>query len=217
MDLSEKENIINEYHANEMYKLKQICKPLIYKKSVPGMYHDDLYAVASDTLLESLESYDDSRGCSFKTYLTGNIYRAFYDWTRDSNRGVRCNLLINKNGKIAKDENGHPIIISNVSLDAKIENDVDWCERVASDFNIDNEAFIEKPEWRQEIREYLEGLSPLQRKIICMVAESYTPEEICNDLHITMKHYKNSLQRISADEKIKPLKSLVGRKRQCAY
>ena len=77
------DKIIDEYCRNELHKLKKICDPIIYRKGVPTMYHDDLYSLAMDTLMDSVKRYDDSKVCKFETFLIGNIKRTFYDWTRE--------------------------------------------------------------------------------------------------------------------------------------
>jgi len=68
-----------------------------------------------------------------------------------------------------------------------------------------------KVEWRKEITDYLNSLSPLQRKIAFLLSDNNTPSEICEELHITIRHFENSMKRILADERIKPLRSLVER------
>lgn len=208
--------IIEEFHENEMRRLKRICDPLIRRKGVAEMYRDDLYDVASDTLLESVISFKPDRHCSFFTYLTGNINRAFYDWTRDNTtRLCRSNIQTDEKGQIMRDEDGNVIKIHNISLDAPTEDGVDIREKVASDFDIEDEVIgivgdgnIQE-EWHREVIEYLEMLSPMQRKIIILLAENKDKDEICEELHITANHFKNSIKKIMADEKIKPLRTLA--------
>lgn len=216
----EQKQILKEYCENGGRKLDKICKGLIYKKDVPLYLRDDLYSLAQWTFLETLRSYDGTRDSQFSTYLINGIWKAFYDWTRDGMRGKRCNLQRDENGRILRDEHEHPIIIQNISLDAKLEDDVDWSEKVASDFNVEDEVTkemclsSEEEEWHDEVKEYLNGLSPLQRKIIYMLSHDYIQTEICEELHITVNHYNNSLKRIMASERIRPLRVLVERKRR---
>lgn len=217
----EQKQILMEYCEEDGgRKLDKICKRLIYKKDVPLYLEDDLYSLAQWTFLESLETYDGTRDSKFSTYLINSIWKAFYDWTRDGMRGKRCNLKTDSKGRILRDEHEHPIIIQNISLDAKIEDDVEWSEKIASDFNVEDEVAKEMylssddEEWHDEVKEYLNCLSPLQRKIIYMLSHGYVQRDICKELHITDNHYNNSLKRIMADERIKPLKVLVERERR---
>lgn len=102
-----------------------------------------------------------------------------------------------------------------VSIDAPIGEDDGSTLRdvIAGDFTIEKEVFEKKKreEWRKEVEEYLNNLSPLQRKIAFLLSDNSTPDEICEELHITVKHFKNSMKRILADERIKPLRPLVER------
>lgn len=216
---SKQKEILSEYCGNGGRKLDQICKRLVHKKNVPLYLEDDLYSLAQWTFLESLQTFDDSKDNKFSTYLINSIWKAFYDWTRDNMRGKRCNLLRDKNGKIVLQdkngnivkENGDVTIIPNISLDAKIEDDVDWCEKVASDFNIEKETDLssDNDEWHEEVKEFLNGLSPLQQKVILMISNDFDKEEICELLHITTDHYNNSLKRIMSSERIRPLRILI--------
>ena len=43
------------------------------------------------------------------------------------------------------------------------------------------------------------------------MSDNNTPDEICEELHITMKHFENSLKRILSDERIKILRPIVER------
>ena len=83
----------------------------------------------------------------------------------------------------------------------------------AGNNTVESEVFKEekREEWRSEVKEYLDNLSPLQRKIAFLLSDNNTPDEICEELHITMKHFDNSLKRILADERIRPLRALVER------
>ena len=221
----ENEDIYNEYIDDNGRKLDKLCKYLIRRKNMPQMYDDDLYGVAIDVFMESINTYDKNNGYEFHTYLQGNIWRAFYDWTRDNfYRSKRCNLQTDKHGNIMKGEDGKPIIIQNVSLDMKIEDDIEWSEKVESDFNLDNEISEEfglhtdnEEEWHQEVKDYLSSLSPLQKQIIHLLSIKFTPEEICEELHITKKHYNNSFNRMTASDKIKPMEDMIERmNRSCS-
>lgn len=199
--------IVNEYFCDDMKKLRKINDPLIREKKVPKMYYEDLYAVASDTFIESLSCFKVGRGCSFKTFLVGNIERTFYDWTRDSTRLCRCNLQTDRNGKIVKDDNGKVVIIPNISLDSPSEEGIDLCEKVSSGFNTEDEL-LEKIDFcfSDKIEEYLKKLSKLQRKIVIYLSEGYKPTEIKQILHITDKDYKDCMKAIQSYEYTKILR-----------
>lgn len=201
----QKKEIIEYYHKDNMAQLKKICDPIIFRKGVSQMEWDDLYSVASDTLLESLETYDENKGSQFKTYLTGNINRAFYDWTRDRRRSKRCNLLI-ENGKIVKNEDNNPIVIPDIPIDAPTEDGINLSEKIASNFDIeaelDGEIGISSD---SKMEKYLNRLSKKQRKIAVYLSEGYKPSEIREVLHITEKEYADCIKGMQSYEYIKIL------------
>lgn len=84
---------------------------------------------------------------------------------------------------------------------------------IADDFTIERELFERNQtgEWRKEVSEYLDSLSPLQRRIAYLLSDNLTSGEICEALHISPRHFENSMKRILADERIKPLRALVER------
>ena len=102
-----------------------------------------------------------------------------------------------------------------ISIDTPISDDENSTigDMIADEFSVEKELFEKekREEWRREVIEYLDGLSPLQRKIAFLLSDNNTPNEICEELHITIKHFENSMKRILADERIKPLRPLVER------
>lgn len=198
----QKKEIIEYYHKDNMAQLKKICDPIIFRKGVSQMEWDDLYSVASDTLLESLETYDENKGSQFKTYLTGNINRAFYDWTRDRRRSKRCNLLM-ENGKIVKDKDDNPIVIPDIPIDAPTEDGINLSEKIASSFDIEAELDGEIGiRCGGKMEKYLERLSKKQRQIAVYLSEGYKAQEIKELLHITEKEYSDCMMAIKSYENI---------------
>ena len=131
---------INEYLENNMKKLKQVCYFVWGKNNIEQSYHDDLYDDAMEVLVESVIRFNPYGDAKFYTYLTNNIRKSYIEWYRDNFlRAKRNNLELDENGKIKRDENGKPIIISNLSLDAPTEDGINHHERIASDFDIDDE------------------------------------------------------------------------------
>lgn len=170
------------------------------------MYEDDLYSLGRWTFLESLVTYDSSKECKFSTYLEGNIWRAFYDWTRDNTRWKRCNLQTGKDGNLMKDENNNPIIIPDIPIDAPTEDGVDLSERVASNFNIEEELSGEFGYSKDDkIQKYFSKLSKVQKQIVMYLAEGYDSSEIQGLLHIDNKRYLDNMKAIRSYENIKVL------------
>lgn len=211
MNDSQKNIILEEYCSNGMKKLKQICYPKICQiGGISQMDHDDLYSIALDALRDSVERYDHSKDCQFATFLNGNISRKFSTYVRDKNR-------IKKSGIAEYDDNGERLYHQNISLDAKIEDDVDWCEKVASDFNLDDEVEKElcllsdgEDEYSPLMKQYLSKLSKVQIKILGLMKDEYSKEEIVNILHIDSSLYNDSIAAIRTEKNRRCVRSLLG-------
>lgn len=199
----QKLNVVEDYCSNNMKKLKQICDPLILRKGVPQMFYDDLYCVAADVLIESLKSYDESAKTSFKTFLTGNIKRAFYDWTRDSRRGKRCNLERDSRGRIRKDENGNSMVIHDISIDAPTEDGIDIAEKIDSGYRIEDNLEDEMGFSSDDrVEKFMLSLSDLQRDILRMKMSEIPAYEIKKSLAISNSEYNDAIESIKANRLI---------------
>ena len=217
--LTEKQlDIINDYLKNDMKKLKPICYLIWGKKGLPTCYHDDLYDDAMKVLVESVISYN-SKYSSFETFLRNNIKRSYIDWYRDTHlRAKRNNLLLDSKGKIAKDDEGKPIIINNISVDSPVEDGINLCEKVSSDFKIEegiNEfsyTYLDEllEYCSKEMREYSnEILSNLQRKILELIINGYSKEIIMETLHIDSALYLDSIAAITSNKNTRNLRKAM--------
>lgn len=196
----------NYYCSNNMKLLKAVCDPLIAMKG-DDYCRDDLYEIALWTLLESLNTYEPDKNCSFNTYLVGNIKRSYYDWTRDRERQCRCNVQRDKNGQVLRNENGRPLIIPDVSLDAPSETNMDIREQIPSDFDIDREAGFEIGiSCGEKYHEFINTLSDTQKKIAKLIAYGYNSTEIKEDLGISDKKYARCLEDMKSFETLRILK-----------
>lgn len=195
-------NLIHDYTENEMRKLKLICNPIIASKHLPNFLNDDIYSDALNVLLESVVSFDESKGVPFQKYLEGNIGKSSWQWSRDSRRLKRCNVQYGANGKPLKDENGNFVIIPNASLDADNDDGIDLVEKVSSDFNIDDEVNV----LGENITKYMNSLGDIEKKIAEMFMNGYSSKEIKEDLGISSKQYSEYLADMKSYDKKKLLK-----------
>ena len=183
--------IVQKYCEDDLRLLKKVCDPIILLKNVPQWQYDDLYDNAMEVLLESVSTYQHDKDCSFHTYLTGNIKRSFYDWTRDNTRWKRCNLLTDKDGKLVRDEKGDTIVVNNKSLDETNEDGNNIYEKVDSGFDLESEIFKNSNNTYMmgNASKYLKsfGKDSLERKIAELVIQNYSLEEIKEDLKIPDK------------------------------
>ncbi len=199
----EKQQILDEFLSNDMYKLNKICRFLVSKKGAPLMHEDDLYSLGCWVFLESVISYNPSKECKFSTYLEGNIWRAFYDWTRDNTRWKRCNLQTDTDGNLMRDENNNPIIIPDIPIDAPTEDGVNLSERVASDFDIENVVsedigFL----LDDKVEEFLSELPKTAREVILMKMNNIPIEDIKRTLGISNSEYSNCMRVAKTNEKL---------------
>ena len=214
--------ICEEYCKNDLKLLRKSCHKMILKKNLDGNeFYEDLLDEAMFVLIESVLTYDKEKNSRFEGYFKSNLARSFYDWSRDQNRQSRTNYLCNENGivevKDKEDGKTRPVILPNVKLDAPVMTDKDGSElgvhEVVGD-GFDLEEFIcdqergEYDKWHPETKEFLHNLSPLQRKIILMIADRYEREEICEILHISVHTYDNSFKRICRNKNIYLIKNL---------
>ena len=189
------EQILTEYYANNAKKLRGMVDKILIKLRFYEVDNEDFYSLANEIFVDVLNRYDETK--DFDGFLYSSLYKKF------------CTEMTRRNRqKRQADKNA-------LSLEEKVGNDEDGItvgETIADKNTIESEIFKEeKEEWKIEVREYLERLSPLQRQIAFLLSYENTPEEICEELHITMKHFDNSVKRILADERIRPLRKLVER------
>lgn len=182
--------IVNEYCTNNMRKLKQVCYPKIRKMcGDSNADEDDIYSIAMDVLVKSIKIYDKSQG-DFETLLSSNIKKKIYTYIRDTKyRAKRSN--------VQKDKNGNLIYISNVSLDEPTEDGIDLYEKVASDFNVeDNLSEAIGFSNDEKVEKFMQSLSDLQRDILKLRMDEIPIKEIKERLNISNSEYNDAMESI---------------------
>ena len=189
------DRVLNIYYANNAIKLHKMVDKILIKLKFHDVDNEDFYSLANEIFVDVLRRYDNKQ--DFDGFLYSCLMNKFKTEMTRRNRQKR-----------QADRTA-------LSLDEKVGNDEDgitFGDTVADKKTIEGEIFKEeREEWRKEVKEYLKRLSPLQRQIAFLLSYENTPQEICEELHITMKHFENSLKRILADERIRPLRALVER------
>lgn len=182
------EMILEEYCANEMKKLKQICYPLLIKiGGISEKDYDDFYSIALDALADSALRYDETKKCQFNTFLIGNIRRKFNTEIRDRNRAKRI-----------------PAKKLESTSNLVTEDGVELGETIPSKFDT-YETACEYLFEGTKIERYLDKLSYIQRKIVSLLSDGYKAKEIKELLHMDSKQYSNNLAAIQAYENVKIL------------
>lgn len=203
--------LIDDYCDNNMLKLKKISYNAFFRYGIPMYEYDELYDDAMDVLMESVVTFDSTKGANFLTYLTKNIKKSVINWYRDNyQRCKRKNLLTDKNGKIVKvdkdgnvtdDDKGNPIIIPNISFDAPTEEDSDLIEKIASDFSVEDSSEFNFS-GNEKVEEFLESLPTMTRNILKLKMEGVDVETIKQKLDITDSEYSRNMKIIKSNEKL---------------
>lgn len=191
------EEILNTYYADNAKKLHRTVDKILLKfGGLSNKDLDDFYSLANEVFVDVIKRYD------YKQSFDGFLYTCL------SNK-IMSEITKRNREKRKADRMSIPI-------DTPIgdDNSCTIGDIIADDFTVEKELFekYKREEWRKEVKEYLNSLSPLQRKIVLLLSNNDTPTEICEELHITIKHFQNSMKRILSDERIKPLRPLVERK-----
>ncbi len=190
------DQILVTYYSNNAKKLHNVVDKILFKfGGISDKDMDDFYSLANEVFVDVMRRYDNSQTFDGFLYscLLNKIKTEMTRRNREKRKADRMSISIDT--PIGDDEN---TTIGDLIADEK---------------TVERELFEEnkKEEWRKEVNEYLNSLSPLQRKIAFLLSDNNTPSEICEELHITIKHFENSMKRILADERIKPLRLLVER------
>ena len=190
------EQILLTYYSDNARELhKMVDKILKRFGGLSDKDMDDFYSLANEVFVDVMKRYDGLQSFDGFLYscLSNKIMSEFTKRNREKRKADRMSISIDT--PIGDGEN---LTIGDM---------------IADDFTIEKELFEKekREEWRKEVKDYLERLSPLQREIAFLLSDNNTPEEICEELNITLKHFYNSLKRILSDEKIKPLRILVER------
>lgn len=206
------DSITNLYYENNAKKLRNMVDKVLYKLRFRDIDHEDFYSLANEVFIKVIRDYDERQ--DFDGFLYSSLDKKFKTEMTYRTRNKRCL----KREITRTDEDGNLVIekeiIEDIRLDAPIgdkENST-YGDLIEDKSNTIEKKIFEEDErekWHIEVKQYLASLSPLQRKIAFLLSDNYTSEEICEELHITMQHYSNSVERIFADDKIKVLRPLV--------
>lgn len=192
MDEEQKHHILEEYCFNNMAKLRKISYPLfITFGGISEKDHDDFYSKANIELWKATESFDETKGVPFHSYLISCLNRKFMTEMTGLNREKR------KGDRLSS------------SLDAPIGEDdgTTLGEILASDFNLEESA-INKIDLSasKNTQNYLGLLSEKQKEMAELIMDGYKPSEIKDKLGITENQYVSNLKDMKTFEKAMMLK-----------
>lgn len=205
MDLEEIiEKFVNPYYEDNAKKLHMVVNKIFYRKygGITGKDMSEFYSVANDVFTDIVMNrrYDSSEG-DFDGFLYGALALGIIDRIKYQQRDRRCmkELERDEDGNLVLNEKGKPKfrVITEVYLDAPIgEGDLTLGDKLAGDFDIDKEVFVNEEIENSKIEKYLNRLSKRQRKIVELLAASYKAWEIQKMLHITQREYADAMTGI---------------------
>ena len=199
------EETIQWLFANNSKEMKKICNKEIMKfGGISEMDYDDFYSRVGLDISLAKESFDPSRGKSFKEYACGVIKLSVWKEMKYRNCGKR-QIIIKKE---VTDSEGNITIekeyIPTVSIDTPIkeENNMTIGDTLQSDFNIDV-ALSEIPKcgYSDKMETFLNSLSETPRKIAEMVMNGHSVNNIKENLELTDKEYQDCWKMIISYEK----------------
>lgn len=188
-------SIVDSYFSDNARQLYNMVDKILFKLHFADIDKNDFYSLSNEVFMYAVRDYDPSK--SFDGFLYSCLYKKF------------CSEMTRRRREKRKADR------MSISIDTPIGDDENSTigDMIADKFTIEKELFGEWKieEWGKEVIEFLDRLSPLQRKIAFLLSDNNTPDEICEELHITVRHFENSMKRILSDEKIKPLRPLLER------
>lgn len=199
-DDKQKQQIVDDYCADNMRKLKKICGRNIRKVcGDSNLDEDDLYDVAVDVLISVVVRYDETKQCKFETFLKTSIQKKIDTYIRDTKyRYKRSNIF--------KDADGRLVHVPNVSIYKENEDDVNLVEKLDSGYRIEEELLKKNGDLHTEKwKKFLRRLSKKQQKIAIFLSDGYKPLEIREILHITEKEFSDHIAIIKEYENISVL------------
>ncbi len=202
MDVYKVVQLLNSYFENNAQKLHEVVNKIFnsHYGGIVGKDIDEFYGIATDALIEIWEkgTYDPSKG-NFDGYVYRAVKMAIIDEYKKRNRDKRTDKIE------SVDENGNKIKVpvDDIRLDERIneESCLTYKDMLPSDFNIEKEVFGELECLSENVMEFLESLSEVQKKITRLIMKGYAPNDIQKILSITEKQYKDCWSVITSYDK----------------
>ena len=179
------EQILNTYYADNAKKLHRTVDKILLKfGGLSDKDLDDFYSLANEVFVDVMKRYDNSQ--SFDGFLYSCLSNKIKSEMTKRNREKR------KADRMS------------ISIDTPISDDksITIGDTIADDFDVEKEIFGEENQKSTKIERYLDKLSKRQRKVVELLAASYSSGEIQDILHITQKEYTDALLGIHSYDNI---------------
>lgn len=172
------ETIINSYYKDEAKKLHYMVDKILFKLRF-DVDNEDFYSLANEIFVDVLNRYDGKQ--DFDGFLYSCLMNKFKTEMTRRNRYKRQADRMS------------------VSIDTPIEDKENSTigDLLTSKDTIEKTFFEEKEEtYSDEMKQYLNRLSPLQRAVLHLISIGYTTSEIIGELHINQKMYEDCYNAI---------------------
>ncbi|MBQ4523453.1 MAG: DUF262 domain-containing protein [Lachnospiraceae bacterium] len=183
--------------------MKKICnKEMMKFGGLSEMDYDDFYSRVGLDVSLARESFDPTRGKTFKEYVCGVIKLSVWKEMKHRNCGKR-QVIVEKE---ITDSKGNIIIekeyIPTASLDAPIGDGKMIGDTIQSGFDIDNTlSETTNCGYSDKMETFLESLPETPRKIAEMIMSGYSVEDIKENLGLTDREYRDYWKIICSYEK----------------
>ena len=197
------QSIINMYYENEAKKLHEMVDKVLRKLHFTDIDKEDFYSLATDIFVnEVIPNYNPEK--SFESFLYTTLYKKFCTYMTRNTRNKRCTKV----KVVEKDQYGNDVIkmkiIPDKRLDAPVNGDEDSVleDMISSNSTVEKEIFDSRMgSMSEKVKEYLNSLPELSRKIVELIMDDYSPKEIKTTLKLTDRQYQNSWNIIKSYEK----------------
>lgn len=170
------EQILNAYYAENAKKLHRVVDKILLKfGGLSDKDLDDFYSLANEVFVDVMKRYDSEQSFDGFLYscLSNKIMSEMTKRNREKRKADRMSISIDT--PVGEDKN------------------LTLGDTIADDFNVEKEIFGEESYKSSKIERYLDSLTKRQRKVVELLAASYSAGEIQDILHITQKEYTDAL------------------------
>lgn len=198
--MNQVEEIIQWLFENDAKEMKKICnKEMMKFGGISEMDYDDFYSQVGWDISLARESFDPTKGKTFKEYIYGVIKLSVWKVMKRRNCGKR-QIIIEKE---IVDEDGNITIekeyVPTISLDAPVGEDDGMTveEMLAHKSTIESDFFEEREDtYSEKMNRYLDKLSTLQKEVLRLISIGFMQSEILKELHINQKMYEDCYNAI---------------------
>lgn len=173
--------IVDSYYANNAKQLYNLVDKILFKLHFVDVDKNDFYSLANEVFMYVVKDYDSSK--SFDGFLYSCLYKKF---CTEMTRRCRKKRMGDK---------------MDISIDTPIGDDEKLTigDLIQSDFNIDNVLFENTNDFQDEkVKNFLDNLPFIQRKILEMKMEDVPVSEIKEKLGLGDNQYNQYCQDLKS-------------------